>query len=84
MAVSVDPAEKSQALVEKLGLTYPVLSDMERSATKAFGVHDPANDIAWPAVFIIAKDGAILWRNLSETYKERPKPDQIIEAIPAD
>ena len=68
---------------EQLELDFPLLSDAKREAMIAFGVEDPANQTAWPAVFVIGPDGTIVMRRMLETYKERPLPAEILEAIPA-
>ena len=39
------------------------------------------NGIAWPALFVIDKDGRVTWRSLSETYKERAAVAEIIGAL---
>ena len=82
VAISVDPPATSAALVKKLGLTFPVLSDEHRAITRAFGVEDAANGISWPAIFVIDKAGRIVWRSLAQTYKIRALPSQILEALP--
>ena len=58
-AVSVESPADSKALAEKLGLSFPVLSDPERRVIRGFGVQDRENGIAWPSIFVIAKDGKI-------------------------
>ena len=80
LAVSVDDAEKSRALVEKLKLDFPLGLDPERALIKAFGVYDPANDIAWPALYLLGADGRVRWRSLAETYTVRPSWQVVLEA----
>ncbi len=75
--------EDSQALVKKLDVRFPVLSDTEAKLTKAFGLFDPGNEIAWPAVYVIDKSGKIAWRGFLETYKERVTVDDILKAAKA-
>lgn len=77
----MDPAGDTAALAEKLGLTYRLISDPELAAIRAWGVEDEENGIAWPAIFVVGKDGKIAWRSLSETYKVRPEPSEILEAL---
>ena len=40
------------------------------------------NGISWPAIFVVDKNGKILWRSLAQTYKIRAMPKQILEALP--
>lgn len=83
VALSVDPVDESEKLKKKLDLGFPLLSDPQRELIKKFGLDDPGNEISWPAVYVIAPDGKIAWRAFLETYKERPPPDQILEAVDA-
>lgn len=78
----MDTRADSAALAAKLGLTFPLLSDESRATTRAFGVEDVENGISWPAIFIVDKGGKIVWRSLSQTYKVRALPAQILEALP--
>ena len=83
MALSVDTLEDSKALSDKLGVTFPLLSDPEQAIVKAFGVYDPGNEIAWPFIFIIDKDGKIVWRKYLDEYKVRPPIKDILDAVDA-
>ena len=81
-AISVDPPATSAALAKKLGVTFPLLSDESRAGIRAFGVEDAENGIAWPAIFIVDRNGKIVWRSLSGTYKLRATSAQILQALP--
>jgi peroxiredoxin len=80
-ALSVDPVPKSKELQAKLKLSYPIISDPNLEAIRAFGVEDAENGIAWPAVYVIDPGGKIAWRSLSETYKDRPLPEMLFEQL---
>jgi peroxiredoxin Q/BCP len=77
----VDPADRSKALAEKLGVKYPLLSDPKREVVRAYGVEDQENGIAWPAIFIVGRDGTVRWRSLAETFKERPTSEVVLGAL---
>ena len=79
----MDPLERSKALAEKLGVKFPLLSDPKREAIRAYGVEDQENGIAWPAIFIVGRDGKVRWRSLAETYKVRPTSEVVLEALDA-
>lgn len=72
----------------KLGLEFPILSDPERAALRAFDVVHPAShpfdgsDMARPATFIF-EGGAVRWRDLTEDYRIRPRPETLLEALRA-
>ena len=50
---------------------------------KAFGVWDPENEIAWPAIFVVEKDRTISWRWLADAYQERPPAGDVVAAVEA-
>jgi peroxiredoxin len=79
----VDPPDRSRALAEKLDLKFPLLSDPKREAIRAYGVEDQENGIAWPAIFVVGRDGKVSWRSLAETYKVRPASEVVLEALDA-
>jgi peroxiredoxin len=81
--VAVDPPDLAGPLVTKLGLTFPVLCDADLATIKRYGVLDAENGIAWPAVFVVGKDGKVVWRSLTDNYKVRPSSEEVLRAIPA-
>ena len=86
IAISVDSVEDNRKVVEKLGLDFAILSDADREVITAYGlVHQGASidggDIARPAIFIIGRDARVKWRSLTENWRVRVRPDQIIDAL---
>lgn len=79
----MDDAPRSKAYAEKLGLGFPLLSDPGRETVRAYGVEDRENEIAWPAIFVVGRDGAVRWRSLAEVYKVRPAVEVVLEALDA-
>jgi alkyl hydroperoxide reductase subunit AhpC len=64
-------------------VTFPIVADADRALTKAFGVYDEGNDIAWPAVFVLNADGTVAWRSFEDNYKERVPIEDIVSAAQA-
>jgi peroxiredoxin len=83
VAISVDSPARCGALAKKLGLEFPVLSDPDLAVIRGWGVADEENGIAWPAVYVVSRDGRIAWRSLAETYPKRPASEEIIAALEA-
>jgi peroxiredoxin len=96
LGVSVDFNDANIAWAEKLGLTYPLLSDMRRQASKAYEVifDDPAlaNDPktiprylrsqrSW---FVIDKAGVVRFAHVATTPDLVPNDDilQVLRALP--
>lgn len=85
----MDSPENVRRVVDKLGLDFPVLSDPDATAITAYGVLHPGGgiggvDIARPAEFLVSQDGTVRWRQVTENWRIRVRPEQIIEAIRAD
>ena len=85
----MDSPENVRRVVDKLGLDFPVLSDPDATAIAAYGVLHPGGvsgvgDIARPAEFLVSQDGMVRWRQVTENWRVRLRPEQIIEAIRAD
>ena len=57
---SIDPADTNKKFAESLGADYPILSDPEKAAAKAFGVLSPDGQYARRWTFYIGADGKIL------------------------
>lgn len=71
----------NRALSDKLGVTFPIVSDPGAAAIRAYGVYDSENEIAWPAVFIVGKDGTIEKRWLADDYKVRITTAEIMSGL---
>lgn len=87
VAISVDPPERSREIAQAYGFTFPLLSDAEGLALEAFGVRHPAGnpidgkDIARPATFLLDRQGNIVWRDLTENWRIRPRPAALLREL---
>ncbi len=85
LAVSVDPPDKSAEIAEAYGLSYSVLSDPDLEVIDAYGVRHPdggiEGHIARPATFIIGSDGRVAWYDLTENWRIRPRPEEIVARL---
>ena len=85
VTISVDPPDVNKKHFAKQGFTMPVLSDEKLAMLERYDlVHSGGfrgNNIAKPGEFLLAADGAILWRNLTENYRVRAKPDDILKVV---
>ncbi|MFT5291394.1 MAG: peroxiredoxin [Planctomycetota bacterium] len=89
LAISTDSVEANRALVGRLGLDFPVLSDPELLAIDAYGLRhsggDPMKgaDIARPGVFAIDREGRVSWSYLTDNWRVRARPEGIVERLKA-
>lgn len=93
LAISVDPPDVSKDFAAKLAvdghgeITFPLLSDPDHRTIDAYGLHDPAYDgekfagIPHPAVYVIDKNGIVVWVKVESNYRERPRNEEIRAAL---
>jgi peroxiredoxin len=85
VAISVDTPEQSETLRRKAGYTITFLSDPNTEAIRRYGiVHKGAgvggHDVARPAEFLLDHGGVVRWRNLTEDFRVRARPEQLVQA----
>jgi peroxiredoxin len=74
----------SRNLSRKAGYTYIFLSDPKAEVIRRYdllhtGAGINGQDISRPAEFLLDSSGVIRWVNLTEDYRVRARPDQIIK-----
>lgn len=84
--MSVDPAETTREKLGSSGIEYPLLADPDLAAIDAYGVRHPAGgmdggDIARPATFLIDPEGRIIWRELTDNWRVRLRPERLLEQL---
>ena len=91
--MSVDFNDANKAWAEKLGLTYPLMSDARRQMTKAYGVlfddpkiaEDPQQIVRYlrakRAWFVIDKEGVIRYAKTTEPRDWQPPNDEILQVL---
>jgi peroxiredoxin len=80
--ISVDPIENNRAMVEKLLLPFPLLSDPEGRVIKEWDVwNDNDGGIARPSIFAIRSDGSIGWAYVGRDFADRPTDDELFKSL---
>lgn len=79
VAISVDPIEESVTLANKLGVSFPLLSDPGLKAALAYGVAMKGDEIAVPSVFLIDQNKTIVFEHVGETVTDRPSAGELLE-----
>ena len=92
-AISVDPPDISKTFAEKIAsdgkgaVVFPLLSDLDHKIIDAYGLRDPAYEgqkvygIPHPAVYVIDKQGKVVWAKMESDYKQRPTNEEIRTAL---
>jgi peroxiredoxin len=86
LGVSVDVNAALRAFAEKMGFTYPLLSDFSRDTVKKYGVmYDDPNSaqfrMAKRAYFVIDKQGIIRYKHIMEDARHMLDAEEIHETV---
>lgn len=83
-AVVIDAPAQNAAMVEKLALPFPILSDPDGGgAIKPLGVWDGDGRMAKPAILVFARDGTTAYRYVGVDFMDRPNDDEVLAALDA-
>ncbi len=83
VAIDIDSPEQHAAMIEKLSLPFPMLSDPDRSkAIGPFRLSNPTDErnIAIPALVLLDREGSERWRFVSRDFADRLPEDDVIAA----
>ncbi|HEV8339377.1 MAG TPA: peroxiredoxin [bacterium] len=89
VGISVDMPYAQKAFAEQHNLSFPLLSDYNREAVRAFGVEDPnfAKGVlpgaARRSVFVLDRDGRVTYRWIAEASGIEPNYAEVEEAARA-
>jgi len=82
VAIVVDAPEQNAAMVEKLALPFPILSDPDgEGAIKPYDLWDADGDTAKPAIVVVAPDGREAYRYDGVDFMDRPNDDEVLTAL---
>jgi hypothetical protein len=82
--VSIDSPGQNAAMIDKLSLPFPLLSDPDRSLIiDPMGVADPNDprELARPAMILFDADGSEQWRFVSRDFADRLPNDEVLEHV---
>ena len=73
VGISPDPIDKLVEMRETVKLTFPLLSDGDFEAAKAFGIAFKKSDRALPvpSIFVLAPNGSVQYLYVNPNYRER-------------
>jgi hypothetical protein len=82
VAISVDDRHKNAAMVEKLRLPFPLLSDPDGAkAIKPYGVWHDGKTFARPAVVIVGPDGEEAFRQVGGEFSDRLSEPELVDTV---
>ena len=59
LGISMDSFASNKAFAEKIGVTFPLLSDWKRDITKAYGLYNEQSGYGRRGSFVVDKEGII-------------------------
>ena len=80
LGISMDSSFSNKEWAQKIGVTFPLLSDWGGDITKEYGVYNPKYKAARRVNYLIDKDGKIVEMQLDS---EAIDPSKVVEACQA-
>jgi peroxiredoxin len=80
LGVSMDSRFSNQAWAEKIGVTFPLLSDWGGDVTKEYGLYNPKYKAARRVNYLIDKNGKVIEMQLDS---EAIDPSKVVQACEA-
>jgi peroxiredoxin len=83
IALAVHDVAGAQRVAQATGAAFPLLADPDHTVAAAYGVYNLLGDgIATPAVFIVDKQGSIVWSYIAKDASDRPTSQTILQNLP--
>jgi hypothetical protein len=81
-AIVIDSPGQNAAMVAKLALPFPILSDPDgETAIKPFAVWDEPGKMSKPATVVVAPARREVYRNVGVDFMDRPHEDEVLAAL---
>lgn len=86
VAISADSSAESKRHRQKLGFTFPILSDEKKEVIREYDLLHPGGgphkaDISRPAEFLVDSTGTVRWLNLTDSIGVRARPEKALAAF---
>ncbi len=80
LGISSDSVYSHDAWARHHGLSYPLLSDIHRTACQAYGIHNAERNCARRATFIVDKAGVVRFKEEYGTG-QLPDPERLLQVV---
>jgi peroxiredoxin len=80
-AISVDPPRRNAAMVGKLRLPFPLLSDPKGEVARAYGLYNEGENVAIPAVVVVNRAGEVSYLYVGRDFADRPTDGEVFSAL---
>lgn len=70
-------------MAQETGASFPILADENHIAADNYRVYNLLGDgLAAPAVFVIDRNGQIIWSHVGKNINDRPAAKTILDHLP--
>lgn len=80
-AISVDPPRHNAGMVGKLRVPFPLLSDPKGEVARAYDLWDERENVAIPAVVVVARSGEVSYLHVAQDVADRPMDEEVFSAL---
>ena len=80
-AIVNDSVEQNAAMVDKLLLPFPVLSDGDSAVIKAWDLYNEREDVAKPSLQLVRADGTIAYSYVGVDFTDRPTDEEMLAGL---
>jgi peroxiredoxin len=81
LGISVDSHYANTAFAERLGLTFPLLSDWKHEASVAYGLLIESAGYSGRALFVVDREGRVAYQDIAPVLREVPDLEALIRAL---
>lgn len=82
ITISVDNSDDARAIVDKLGLQYPVLYDATHEVTTAWHVFNVLQDgVSAPAAYVFDASGNLVAYKIAANISDRPSASELLNTL---
>ena len=83
LALAVQDVANAQLMDEAVQADFPILADADHRIADAYGVFNLLGDgVAAPSVFVIDRQGRIVWSYIGTGVSDRPPSAEILSHVP--
>jgi len=83
VALAYQDVSRALLMSQLVSPSYPILADADHAVSDAYAVFDLLGDgVATPSVFVVDRDGVLVWSYVCKTAEDRPSADDIFAHLP--
>lgn len=82
LAISTDDLSGAKAIVDRVGIPFPILYDSAADLVREYGVYDLLGDgLAAPSTFVIDTGGVVRWSHVGRRTSDRASAQEILDQL---